>query len=72
VVLAVALTAGAAALWRARPGRALRLFAAAGLGLVVLPLTEPPLVVAVAVAALLAAAVPWALGRGGGARRLSV
>jgi hypothetical protein len=72
VVLGVALTAGAASLWRARPGRALRLFAGAGIGLVVLPLTEPPLVVTVAVAALLAAAVPWSLGRGPGARRLSV
>jgi hypothetical protein len=69
-VLAVALVAGAASLWRARPGRALRLLAAAGVGLVVLPLTEPPLVVTVAAAALLAAAVPWALGRASGARRL--
>lgn len=72
VALGVALVSGAASLWRARPGRALRLLGAAGLGLVVLPLTEPPLVVTVAVAALLAAAVPWALGRGGAARRLSV
>jgi len=72
VVLAVVLVAGAASLWRARPGRALRLLAAAGAGLLVLPLTEPPLVVTVAAAALLAAAVPWALGRGGGPKRLAV
>ena len=72
VVLVVVLASGVASLWRARPGRALRLLAAAGAGLVVLPLSEPPLVVTVAVAALLAAALPWALGRGAGPRRLSV
>lgn len=71
LLLAVALVAGAAALWRARPGRALRLLAASGVALVIMPLTEPPLVVTAAAAVLLAAAVPWALGRGTRPRRLA-
>jgi len=70
VVLGVALAAVAASLLRARPGRALRLLAAAGVGLLVLPLTEPPLVVTVATAALLAAALPWAIRNGAKPRRL--
>jgi hypothetical protein len=64
VALAVALAAGAAALWTSRSRRPLGLLAAAGLALLVLPLAGPPLVVTAACAALLVAAVPWALGRG--------
>jgi len=71
VVLGVVLAALVAALARARPGRALRLLAAAGVALLVLPLTEPPLVATVGAAALLAAALPWALGRGSQPRRLA-
>jgi hypothetical protein len=71
-MLGVALVSAGASLWRGRPGRALRLLAGAGAGLVVLPLTEPPLVVTVAAAALLVWAVPWALGRRAGQRRLPV